>query len=136
MVRQRVLHTDSPAEVVARLRRLPPAFSDALVELMKWRGCTVETLAEWAQTSVRTIQRLRTGQVRPTLKRAVAICVALGLPFALALEMMRKADPYPCSRDYLVYLELLPIVYQQGMDMFQFNDVLVEYGAAPIGHND
>ena len=135
MARQRI-HTDSPAEVVARLRRLPAAFSDALIFLMEWRGHTVETLAELAQTSVKTIQRLRTGKIRPTLKRAVAICVALGLPFALALEMMRKADPYPCSKDYLVYLELLPVMYQQGMDMIQFNDALVEYGAAPIGQND
>jgi len=131
-----VLHTDSPVEVVARLRRLPPAFSDALIFLMEWRGITVEVLAELAQTSVRTIQRLRTGQVCPTLKRAVAVCVALGLPFALALEMMRKADPYPCSEDYLAYLELLPKMYRLGMDMFQFNDALVEYGAAPIGQND
>jgi len=135
VVRQSI-HTDNPADIVDRLRRLPGAFSEALVFLMDWRECTVEAVAEWAQTSYKTIQRLRTGQLRPTLRRAVAICVALQLPFALSLEMMKKADPYSFSEDYLAYLELLPEMYRQGMDMFEFNDALEEYGAAPIGQND
>jgi transcriptional regulator with XRE-family HTH domain len=122
--------------MVEKLRRLPAAFSEALIFLMDWRDCTVEEVAEGAQTSGRTVQRLRTGQLRPTLKRAVALCVALQLPFAFSLEMMKKADPHPYSEDYLVYLELLPEMYKLGMDMFEFNDALEECGALPIGQND
>jgi len=135
VVTQRV-HTDNPAEIAAVLRRLPPAFPDALIILMEWRDCTVEALAEWAQTSGKTVQRLRTGQLRPTIKRAVALSVGMLLPFALSLEMMRKAEPYSYSEDYLAYLELLPEMYRLGWDMYQFNDALVEYGVAPIRQND
>ena len=135
MVRQRV-HTDNPAEIVGLLRRLPAAFPEALIFLMDWRDYTVEALAEWALTSGKKIQRLRSGQLRPTMKRTVSLCVALRLPFALSLEMMNKAEPYRYCEDYLVYLELLPEMYRLGWDMYQFNDALVEYGAAPIGQND
>jgi len=57
VVRQSV-HTDSPADVVALLRRLSPAFPDTLAELMKWRDCTIEELAEKALTSRSTVGRL------------------------------------------------------------------------------
>jgi len=121
---------------VARLRRLPAAFPDALIFLMDWRDCTVEALAEWALTSSKTIQRLRSGQLRPTMKRAVALSVGLQLPFAFSLEMMKKAEPHSYSEDYLTYLELLPEMYRLGLSMFQFNNALVKYGAEPIGQND
>ena len=132
----RQIHRDNPAEIAALLRRLPSAFPDALIELMKWRGVTVEALAERALTSSKTIQRLRRGKLRPTMKLAVALCVALQLPLALSLELLRRAELCVYDEDYLAYLDLLPKMYELRMNMYQFNEALVEYGVAPIGQND
>ena len=133
---QRTIQKDNPADVVALLRRLPAAFPDALVELMEWRECTVEALAEGTMVSYKTIQRLRTGQLRPTMRQAVALCVGLQLPFAFALELIKKAEPCSYNNEYLAYLDLLPKMYDRGLDMFQFNDALVSHGIKAIGQND
>lgn len=42
-------------EIYSLRDRLPNSFPDALVELMKWRGLTVEVLAEMSMASPKTI---------------------------------------------------------------------------------
>ena len=127
MVR-RTIHKDNPADVVALLRRLPAAFPEALVELMKWRGCTVEELAESALTGPKKIQRLRTDITStPDVDMLIAV-------FQKVMQLAGRGF-LPIEK-HVVYQELQPEVYRQGMTMFQFNAALVEHGFDPIGQFD
>ena len=137
MVRQ-LVHMDNPADVVALLHRLPAAFPDALVELMKWRGYTVEDLAESALTSPKMIQRLRTDKtLSPDVDVFMQLSIGLRMPPAVLQSMMQRAGRgfLPIEK-HVVYQELQPEAYRQGLSMFQFNSALAEYGIAPIGQFD
>jgi DNA-binding XRE family transcriptional regulator len=131
---QRV-HTDNAADIAEKLRRLPSAFPDALVELMKWRGCTVEALAEKALISRSTVVRLRNDvDYETNLELIIAICVALWLPPAIYTVLIQSAGySFTASRRHVVYQQLLAQAYFAGMDVFQFNGALSEYGISLIG---
>ena len=134
MVRQRI-HTDSPKDVVALLRRLPPAFPDALVELMRWRGCTVEELAEKALISRSTVIRMRNDlDYESNLESVVGICVALQLSPPIYPEMIAKAGhSFKLNERHIAYQQLLPQVSYFGWDIHRFNEELAERGLDPIG---
>ena len=129
---------DTPADIANILRRLPPVFPDALVELMKWRGCSVETLAETALTSPRTIQRLRTDMaLSPEVDTLISLSVGLRLPPAMLRAVMRRAgrDFLPTER-HVVFQELQPEAYRLGLSMYQFDEALEAHGFRPIGQID
>ena len=137
MVRQHI-HTDSPKDVVALLRRLPPAFPDALVEVMKWRGCTVEELAEKALISRSTVIRMRNEHnYESTLESVVGICVALQLSPPIYQEIIAKSGhTFKLNERHIAYQQLLPQVSYFGWDIHQFNEALAEWGIDPIGQGE
>lgn len=129
---------DKPADIAGILRRLPPVFPDALVELMKWRGCSVEALAEYALTSTRTLQRLRTDMtLSPEVDMLMSLSVGLRLPPAMLRAVMRRAgrDFLPTER-HVVFQELHPEAYRLGLSMYQFDEALEAHGFRPIGQID
>jgi len=132
------IHRDKPAEIVALLRRLPAAFPGTLVELMKWRGCTIEELAESALTSKSTIGRLRNeADYESSLDIIVGLTVGLLLPPAIYPEFIRKAGHcFKASDRHVAFQQLLPQAYFLGLNMFQFNQALAEWGFDPIGQFD
>jgi len=132
------IHKDTPADIVGVLRRLPPAFPGTLVELMKWRGCTVEELAENALTSRWTISRLRNdADYESSMDAIVGVCVGLSLPPAIYPEVIRKAGhSFRAIERHAAYQQLLPQMYIFGWDILQFNEALAEWGFTPIGQVD
>jgi transcriptional regulator with XRE-family HTH domain len=120
------------------LRRLPPAFPDTLVELMKWRGCTIEELAEKALTSRSTVGRLRNdADYESSLDTIVRLSVALLLPPAIYPDFIQKSGhSFKVSDRHIAYQQLLPQVYYHGLDIFQFNQALMDWGVAPIGQDE
>ena len=134
MIRQ-PLFQDNPADVAALLRRLPSAFPNALVELMRWCRCTVEQLAEYALTSSSTVSRLRNDpDYESSLETIVGLCIGLHLPPAIYLEFIRKAGYiFKATKRHIAYQQLLAQAYFFGWDMFQFNEALVEWGVGTIG---
>jgi len=132
------LHGDTPADIAGILRRLPPVFPDALVELMKWRGCSVEALAENALTSRRTIQRLRTDMtLSPEVDTLISLSVGLRLPPAMLRAVMHRAGRsfLPTER-HVVFQELQPEAYRLGLSMYEFDMALEAHGFRPIGQID
>ncbi|MCL2299902.1 MAG: helix-turn-helix transcriptional regulator [Firmicutes bacterium] len=137
MVRQ-PLQKDNPADVVALLRRLPSAFPDMLIELMKWRGYTVERLAEYALTSSSTIKRLRNDpDYESSLETIVGLCVGLRLPPVIYPDFIHRAGhSFKINNRHTAYQQLLPMAYSFGWDIFQFNEQLAEWGIASIGQDE
>lgn len=104
------------AEAVAadRLARgLPPEFSLALKEVMKWRKCTVDELAEASLLSTKTIQRLRTGEVsEPLIETISALLVALQLPDSLIDALIRRSGKgYRMTDDHQIMKGLVMTAY-------------------------
>jgi len=135
---ERLNTRDAPADISALLHRLPQAFPDALVELMKWRGYTVENVAEYALTSRSTISRLRNDpDYEPNLEIIVALCVALLLPPAIYPAFIQRAGhSFKLTKSHIAYQQLLPQAYYLGLDIFQFNEALAEWDVAPIGQEE
>ena len=134
MVR-RTIHKDNPADVVALMRRLPVAFDEALLELIKWRGCTVEELAERSLVSDKTIRRLKNNpNSESTLETVIAVCVGLHLPPVLCYELIRKAGFYfKPTLKHVVYQDLLSRAYYDGISMYKLNETLMTQGLDVIG---
>jgi hypothetical protein len=134
VVRQRQ-QQDRPADIAGILRRLPAAFPDALAELMKWRRCTVEELAEYALANPKKIQRLRTDMMPPPgVDMLMSLSVALRWPPAVLQAMMQRAGRSFLPIDkHVLYQELQPEAYRLGLSMYQFNEALEAHGFRAIG---
>jgi len=59
------------------------------------------------------------------------------LPPAVYPDFIHKAGhSFKVSDRHIAYQQLLPQVYYFGLDMFQFNQALIEWGFEPIGQFD
>ena len=137
MIRQQVL-LDDPTEIAGLLRRLPSAFPEALVVLMKWRGVSSEALAKEALSSKSTINRLRKEpDYVSSMDTILAICVALHLPPAIYVILIQMAGhSFKASERHVIIQQLLPQAYYSDMDIYEFNEELSAYGVAPVGRSE
>lgn len=79
-------------EVSALLATLPEVFSTSLVKIMKWKGITIEKLAEESHVSSKTIQRLRTKtDYKVSLKTVIALCIGMHLHPLLSRHLIKAA---------------------------------------------
>jgi len=81
------------SEFLALAKKLPQGFSGMLDELIKWREVTEETLAEEAELSAKTIQRLRHDDPvkEVSLETIIQLCIGLHLPPMLSGYLLRAA---------------------------------------------
>lgn len=110
------------------LKNLPGSFAGALTALMKWKGKTVEALAENCALDPKTIQRMRNNEdYEPTIETVVAICIALQLPPIASQALISRA---PCSltfsEKHLTYQFLLNSCYTK--TIFECNGTLQRLG--------
>ena len=124
-------HTDNNSEVEARaaairaeheevkeiakiVNQLPVPFNDSLVFLMKWKGITVERLAEKALVSAKTIQRMRNEQEHGwDLDLVIAVCIGLQLPPSLSNLLLEKTGhKLMVGEKGMTYSHLLATRYQ------------------------
>jgi len=114
----------SPADIALRVaaeaaaadrlaRSLPPEFSLALKEVMEWRKCTVDELAEASLLSAKTIQRLRTGAVsEPLIETISALLVALQSPNPLIDALvLRSGKGYKPTEEHQIMKGLVMTAY-------------------------
>lgn len=79
-------------EIQRVLQNLPAAFGEALVYLMDWTKISVETLAEKALISSKTVQRMRNDSSYPkNIDSVVAICIGMHLPTELSKALIDKS---------------------------------------------
>jgi hypothetical protein len=94
-------------------RSLPPEFSLALKEVMEWRKCTVDELAEGSLLSTKTIQRLRTGAVsEPLIETTFALLICLQLPNPLLDALvLRTGKGYRLTEEHQIMKGLVMTAY-------------------------
>jgi len=114
-------------EISSVLHRLPSGFPDALVELMRWREITVEGLAEAANLSPKTIQRLRNDpDYVSSLETVVSVCIGLKLPPILSRALIGKSGfSLKGTETHVAYDFLLTGYYTSSI--FDCNEMLIMY---------
>lgn len=114
------------------LRNLPGSFSGALKSFMKWKGKTVEALAEDCCLDPKTIQRMRNNEeYETTIETVIAICIALQLPpIASQTLISRSSCSLTFSEKHLAYQFLLNSCYTK--TIYECNDTLQRLGFAPL----
>jgi hypothetical protein len=123
-------------ETTAFLRSLPGSFCATLKAHMERAGVTVEELAEASLLARKTIQRMRTEEEHtPKLSSIVAVCIGLHINPVFSDDLLRKAGIAPrATNEYISYKCLLSTWYQK--DIFECNELLAEYGIAPLGNEE
>ena len=114
------------------LKNLPGSFSGALTALMKWRGKTVEALAEACSLDPKTISRMRNNEeYETTIETIVAICIALQLPPVISQALIsRSAYSLGSGPKFMTYHFLLEACYTK--TIFECNDILRGVNLAPL----
>jgi DNA-binding Xre family transcriptional regulator len=120
-------------EITNVLNGLPNSFPDALVELMRWRKVTVEGLAEAANVSPKTIQRLRNEpDYTSSLGTIVAVCIGLKLPPVLSRALIQRSGfSFRATETHVAYEFLLTGYYTSSI--FDCNEMLIAQNIAPLG---
>ena len=64
---------------------------DALVYHMDRKKITIDQLVERAELSDTTIKKYRSGESKPPIENAMAICIGLNLPKQYSLDLLERA---------------------------------------------
>ena len=67
------------------------SFMDALVYHMDRKKITIDQLVERAELSDTTIKKYRSGESKPPIENAMAICIGLNLPKQYSLDLLERA---------------------------------------------
>jgi|LSQX01.3.fsa_nt_gb hypothetical protein len=123
-------------EISSVLHRLPSSFPDALLEIMRWREITVEGLAEAANLSPKTIQRLRNDpDYVSSLETVVSVCIGLKLPPILSRALIGKSGfSLKGTETHVAYDFLLTGYYTSSI--FDCNEMLVAQNIPPLGERN
>lgn len=119
-------------ELSSVLQSLPGSFSGALIALMKWKGKTVEALAEACSLDPKTIQRMRNNEeYETTIETIVAICIGLQLsPVVSEALINRSAYSLGTGPKYMAYRFLLDACYTK--TIFECNEILRGLNLDPL----
>lgn len=92
-IRERAMALERESKTCADIiRKLPATFCDSFVILMAMYDITEEKLAEAAQLSVRTIQRMKSNMhYSPKYKTIVAVCLGMHLHPLLSRELIKRS---------------------------------------------
>lgn len=99
---------------------------------MKWKGKTVEALAEACSLDPKTIQRMRNNEeYETTIKTIVAICIGLQLPPVVSEALInRSAYSLGTGPKYMAYRFLLDACYTK--TIFECNEILRGLNLDPL----
>lgn len=124
---------DYNAELLTVAKKLPMNFSGALDALIDWSEMTEEELAEAAEMSEKTIQRLRnTEPDNVTIETVVQLCIGLQLPPVLSNCLLRASGKnFMMTEQHIMYQFLLNSCYYKSI--FECNDMLTEQKLKPLG---
>jgi len=113
-------------------RKLPMSFSGMLDALIKWTGMKEEDLAEAAELSTRTIQRLRNNEPNNvTIETVMQLCIGMKLPPSLSYRLIQASgNSFLVNEQHIMYQFLLGSCYTNSVE--DCNDKLIEQGLNPL----
>lgn len=105
------------ADLLSVARKLPMNFSGALDALIQWSEMTEEELAEAAEMSEKTIQRLRNNEPdNVTIETVVQLCIGMKLPLMLSNCLLRASGKsFMMTEQHLMYQFLLNSCYTKSI---------------------
>lgn len=124
---------DYNADLLAIARKLPMNFSGALDALIGWSEMTEEELAEAADMSEKTIQRLRNSEPdNVSIETVVQLCIGMKLPPVLSGCLIRASGKnFMMTEQHIMYQFLLNSCYH--MSINECNDMLLAQNLKPLG---
>ena len=130
---RRLANTSRTVAVLAE--SLPNNFSQMLDKLIESKGVTEEELAESANLSVKTIQRLRNHEPKSvTLETVLQLCIGLHLHPILSEYLLRAAGQrFMDTKLHTMYKFLLYTCYEYPVETC--NDLLESQGLPVLGKN-
>lgn len=127
---------DYNADVLSIAKKLPMNFSGALDALIGWAEMTEEELAEAADMSEKTIQRLRnTEPDNVTIETVMQLCIGMKLPPVLSACLLKASGKsFMMTEQHIMYQFLLNSCYH--MSIFDCNEMLTAQGLKPLGRQN
>lgn len=124
---------DYNGDLLLIAKKLPMNFSGSLDALIRWSEMTEEELAEAADMSEKTIQRLRnTEPDNVTIETVMQLCIGMKLPPVLSTCLMRASGKsFMMTEQHIMYQFLLNSCYH--MSIFDCNEMLTAQGLKPLG---
>lgn len=127
---------DYNEDVLLIAKKLPMNFSGSLDALIGWAEMTEEELAEAADMSEKTIQRLRnTEPDNVTIETVMQLCIGMKLPPVLSACLMKASGKsFMMTEQHIMYQFLLNSCYH--MSIFDCNEMLTAQGLKPLGRQN
>ena len=127
---------DYNADVLSIAKKLPMNFSGSLDALIGWAEMTEEELAEAADMSEKTIQRLRnTEPDNVTIETVMQLCIGMKLPPVLSTCLLKASGKsFMMTEQHIMYQFLLNSCYH--MSIFDCNEMLTAQGLKPLGRQN
>lgn len=127
---------DYNADVLLIAKKLPMNFSGSLDALIEWAEMTEEELAEAADMSEKTIQRLRnTEPDNVTIETVMQLCIGMKLPPVLSACLLKASGKgFMMTEQHIMYQFLLNSCYH--MSIFDCNEMLTAQGLKPLGRQN
>lgn len=124
---------DYNADLLAIARKLPMNFSSTLDAIIGWSEMTEEELAEAADMSEKTIQRLRNSEPdNVSIETVVQLCIGMKLPPVLSGWKLRASGKnFMMTEQHVMYQFLLNSCYY--MSINECNDMLLAQNLKPLG---
>ena len=127
---------DYNADMLSIAKTLPMNFSGSLDALIGWAEMTEEELAEAADMSEKTIQRLRnTEPDNVTIETVMQLCIGMKLPPVLSACLLKASGKsFMMTEQHIMYQFLLNSCYH--MSIFDCNEMLTAQGLKPLGRQN
>lgn len=127
---------DYNADILSVAKKLPMNFSGILDALIDWSDMTEEELAEAADMSEKTIQRLRnTEQDNVTIETVVQLCIGMQISPALSNCLLRASGKsFMMTEQRVMYQFLLNSCHYKSI--YECNDMLIEQKLKPLGRQN
>lgn len=124
------------ADILKIAKSLPATFSGTLNKLIEWSEMTEEELAEAAEISEKTIQRLRNDEPdNVTLETVVQLIIGLSLPPALSDCLLRASrKDFMMTEQHMMYRMLVLTCYPK--TIYECNERLLAQGLKPLGRQN
>ncbi|WMJ87759.1 helix-turn-helix domain-containing protein [Anaerocolumna sp. MB42-C2] len=123
-------------DLLTVIKKLPMNFSGVLNTLIEWSDMTEEELAEKADISEKTIQRLRnTEPDNVTMETVVQLCIGMKLPPVLSSYLVKSSGKsYMMTEQHIMYQFLLTSCYTKSIH--ECNDMLAAQNLKLLGRQN
>lgn len=123
-------------ELLALVKKLPMNFSGTLNALIEWSDMTEEELAETADISEKTIQRLRnTEPDNVTIETVVQLCIGMKLPPILSSCLLKTSGKlFMMTEQHIMYQFLLNSCYTKSIH--ECNEMLEAQNLKQLGRQN